>query len=46
MPYFQDKLEVYEKLSSHCKDNGLNVGFIVSELIQEYLIKMGVIQKK
>jgi len=46
MPYFDDKLGYYNKLAKFCEDNGLKINYIISELIQDFLIQEKVIEKK
>jgi len=46
MPFFSDKLGHYKMLKKYCYDNGLKVNFIISELIQDYLVQVKAIPKK
>ncbi len=46
MPFFNDNKNVYEKLSKHCHDNGLNIGFVITDLIEKKLIDLGILKKK
>ncbi len=46
IPYFDDKLGFYNKLAKYCEDNGLKINYIISELIQDFLIQEKVIEKK
>ena len=46
MPFFIDKLQVYDKFSKYCGSKGLNVGYVISEMIHDWLVKEGVIKKE
>lgn len=46
MPFFIDKLQVYDKFSKYCSQEGLNVGFVISKMIKDWLIDEGVIKKE
>jgi len=46
MPYFDDKLGYYEKFAKYCDDNGLKINYVLSELIEEFLVQEKVIEKK
>lgn len=34
---YVDKEGMHEKLSKHCEDNGLKIGFVYAKLIKKYL---------
>jgi len=45
MPFFTDKLNNYKKLSKFCMDNGLVINMQICMMIEDYLVKEGVIKK-
>ena len=46
MPYFNDTLNVYERLSKFCKTDHIEVGHLISTLIEDFLIKQGVVKRE
>jgi len=45
LPFFNDKLNNYKKLSKYCDENGLVINMQICLMIEEWLIKEGVIKK-